>query len=71
MAILVNVAFHAMFHSNRTMMKLGQSEEWQLAMEKVTGIREFSAKPLINYFELLHQWLIAENRRNNEFIGWE
>ncbi|XP_071946990.1 angiotensin-converting enzyme-like [Antedon mediterranea] len=53
------------------MLKLGRSKPWPEAMEAITGQREMSAKPLLQYFEPLREWLEEENKRNDEFIGWE
>ena len=56
---------------NRAMLKLGSSLPWQDAMEAMTGQRDILAQPLLDYFKPLETWLIAENRRNGDFVGWE
>ncbi|XP_055997291.1 uncharacterized protein LOC130047084 isoform X2 [Ostrea edulis] len=50
------------------MLKLGSSVSWQEAMEKVTGQREMSAKPLLEYFKPLTDWLEKQNQ--GEAVGW-
>lgn len=29
------------------------------------------AQPLLDYFQKLHEWLIAENRKEKRFVGWK
>lgn len=53
------------------MLSMGSSRPWPDAMEALTGQRQMSAKPLLNYFKPLTKWLEEENSRNGEFIGWE
>ncbi len=50
---------------------MGSSKPWPDAMEALTGQREMSALPLLNYFRPLQEWLEKENARNGEFIGWK
>ncbi|XP_055587303.1 angiotensin-converting enzyme-like [Uranotaenia lowii] len=42
---------------------LGYSEDWPVALEKLTGTREISAKPLLEYFAPLNDFLKEENRK--------
>nr|XP_033774941.1 angiotensin-converting enzyme [Geotrypetes seraphini] len=51
-------------------MKLGSSKPWPEAMQMITGQPNMSAKALMKYFEPLTNWLIDENQRNKEMIGW-
>uniref|UniRef100_A0A182R0V2 Angiotensin-converting enzyme n=1 Tax=Anopheles farauti TaxID=69004 RepID=A0A182R0V2_9DIPT len=44
-------------------LSLGYSEDWQDALEKLTGEREISGKALLEYFEPLYQFLQQENRK--------
>lgn len=53
------------------MLKLGSSKPWQEAMEQLTGQREMDAGPLLNYFNPLYEWLLNDNKRTGELIGWE
>ncbi|KAL2078213.1 hypothetical protein ACEWY4_025898 [Coilia grayii] len=51
-------------------MKLGFSKPWPDAMFDITGQRDMTAEPLMEYFEPLITWLEAENKKNNEVLGW-
>ncbi|XP_053309980.1 angiotensin-converting enzyme [Spea bombifrons] len=51
-------------------MKLGNSKPWPDAMELITGQRNMSASSLLKYFEPLTNWLIEQNRKNGETLGW-
>ncbi|KAL4710799.1 hypothetical protein ACJJTC_009348 [Scirpophaga incertulas] len=53
------------------MMRMGSSRPWQDAMEALTGQREMKADGLLEYFRPLYEWLVAENQRTGEYIGWE
>jgi len=53
------------------MLKLGSSKPWFDAMELLTGQREMDARPLLNYFNPLYEWLKNENKRTGEHLGWE
>ena len=52
------------------MMQMGSSRPWPDALEALTGYREMSTKPLLNYFRPLQEWLEKENERNGDVIGW-
>ncbi|CAG2119195.1 unnamed protein product, partial [Medioppia subpectinata] len=49
-------------------LKLGSSKPWPDVMEILTGSRQMSAKPLIEYFDPLLKYI--ENEIQNETIGW-
>ncbi|XP_072270719.1 angiotensin-converting enzyme [Pyxicephalus adspersus] len=51
-------------------MKLGYSKPWPDVMEVITGQRNMSAHALLKYFEPLTNWLIEQNTKNGETIGW-
>ncbi|KAM4692070.1 angiotensin-converting enzyme [Rhinophrynus dorsalis] len=51
-------------------MKLGNSKPWPEAMELITGQRNMSAKALLKYFEPLTNWLIEQNKKNGDNLGW-
>ncbi|XP_076008023.1 angiotensin-converting enzyme [Genypterus blacodes] len=51
-------------------MKLGFSKPWPEAMTMFTGQPKMSAKPLMQYFQPLIQWLEAENNKNMDVRGW-
>ncbi|XP_041788026.1 angiotensin-converting enzyme-like [Anopheles merus] len=44
-------------------LSLGYSEDWEDALERLTGEREISGKALLEYFEPLYQFLKEENRK--------
>ncbi|XP_071521484.1 angiotensin-converting enzyme-like [Panulirus ornatus] len=53
------------------MLQLGSSKEWPEAMAALTGTRKMDASVIREYFKPLEMWLIEDNRRHEEFIGWE
>lgn len=55
----------------RDMLKLGRSKTWPEAMTALTGQPKMQASGIIEYFKPLHDWLVTENQKNGEFIGWE
>ncbi|XP_063424354.1 angiotensin-converting enzyme-like [Mytilus trossulus] len=52
----------------RNMLALGSSKPWQDAMQVMTGGRNMSALPIIQYFTPLIDWLKEQNKEEN--IGW-
>ncbi len=50
------------------MLEMGASEPWPEALEAFTGTREMSAKPMLEYFAPLMQWLERQNK--GEKAGW-
>ena len=53
----------------RAMLALGQSKEWQTALEAMTGSRELSGKAMLNYYRPLIDWLDKQNAERT--CGWE
>ncbi|KGL92325.1 hypothetical protein N301_11531, partial [Charadrius vociferus] len=51
-------------------LKLGFSKPWPEAMELITGQPNMSANALMSYFEPLMTWLVQENKKNGEVLGW-
>ncbi|XP_053121534.1 angiotensin-converting enzyme isoform X2 [Hemicordylus capensis] len=51
-------------------LKLGYSKPWPEAMQLVTGQPNMSAEAVLTYFQPLTTWLINENLRNGETLGW-
>ncbi|NXE25143.1 ACE enzyme, partial [Ardeotis kori] len=51
-------------------LKLGFSKSWPEAMQLITGQPNMSANALMNYFEPLMTWLVKENEKNGEVLGW-
>lgn len=56
--------------SSSDVMKLGASKPWPEAMAMITGQPKMSAKPLMEYFQPLIDWLEKENKKNNDILGW-
>ena len=52
------------------MLREGSSKPWPDVLESVTGQRTMDARPLVRYFEPLMEYLIQENTKNGEVIGW-
>ena len=53
----------------RAMLSLGQSQEWQVALEALTGTRTLSGKSMLNYYQPLKDWLDVQN--TDRTCGWE
>ncbi|ELK12483.1 Angiotensin-converting enzyme [Pteropus alecto] len=51
-------------------MKLGFSKPWPEAMKLITGQPNMSASAMMNYFKPLLDWLLTENGRHGEKLGW-
>lgn len=51
-------------------MKLGFSKPWPEAMQLITGQPNMSAEALMSYFQPLMTWLMKENEKNGEVLGW-
>lgn len=58
------------FSCRREALKLGFSKPWPEAMELITGQPNMSADALMSYFEPLMTWLVKENEKNEEVLGW-
>ena len=48
---------------------MGASRPWPDVLEEMTGSRNMTAQPLIDYFQPLMEWLIEQNA--DETIGWD
>jgi peptidyl-dipeptidase A len=53
----------------RAMLALGQSKNWQTALEELTGTRDLSGKSMLNYYQPLKDWLDIQN--TDRSCGWE
>lgn len=51
-------------------MKLGFSRPWPEAMRLITGQPKMSAAAMMTYFKPLLDWLVTENTRHGEKLGW-
>jgi len=52
----------------RSVLRLGGSRPWRDAMQLMTGHREFDARPILEYFEPLYNWLRTQNAGHP--VGW-
>ncbi|KAI6187721.1 Angiotensin-converting enzyme [Aphelenchoides besseyi] len=52
-------------------MKKGGTISWLDALEKITGLRQLDAGPLVEYFTPLSNWLSATNEQDGVFLGWD
>ncbi|CAL8102819.1 unnamed protein product [Orchesella dallaii] len=53
------------------MLRIGSSAPWQDALEIVTGVRDLNAEPILDYYKPLYEWLVKENAKYNETVGWQ
>ncbi|XP_044048369.1 angiotensin-converting enzyme 2 [Siniperca chuatsi] len=54
----------------RNMLELGRSQSWTKALHTISGNVKMDARPLLDYFQKLHDWLKAENMKHNRIVGW-
>ncbi|XP_040495792.1 angiotensin-converting enzyme-like protein Ace3 [Ursus americanus] len=54
----------------RDILKLGSSKPWPEVLQKITGQTKVSTKALMTYFKPLLNWLVTENVRQGEILGW-
>lgn len=54
----------------RKALELGFSKPWPEAMQMITGQPNMSAEALLTYFQPLTNWLINENLKNKDNLGW-
>ncbi|XP_023257445.1 angiotensin-converting enzyme 2 [Seriola lalandi dorsalis] len=55
----------------RNMLELGRSQSWTRALDTISGDTKMDARPLLDYFQKLHDWLKVENKKHNRMVGWE
>uniref|UniRef100_A0A8C4QHG6 Angiotensin-converting enzyme n=1 Tax=Eptatretus burgeri TaxID=7764 RepID=A0A8C4QHG6_EPTBU len=48
----------------------GSSRPWPEVLQEIVGTPSMSAKPLMEYFEPITEWLKEQNQKNNEILGW-
>ena len=66
---MVNYQTYSLISCFRDLLKLGSSLPWPDALEKLTGSRQMSVDPLLEYFKPLMDWL-KENVDESE-QGWD
>ena len=52
------------------MLTMGQSKQWQEALEALTGEKQMDASALADYFAPLKTWLDEQNKANHYPVGW-
>ncbi|XP_038557367.1 angiotensin-converting enzyme 2 [Micropterus salmoides] len=55
----------------KNMLKLGRSQSWTRALNTISGDVKMDARPLLDYFQKLHDWLKKENMKHNRTVGWK
>ncbi|XP_064087197.1 angiotensin-converting enzyme-like [Macrobrachium nipponense] len=53
------------------MMVQGSSRPWKDILYEMTGERGLDASALRDYYRPLEEWLIANNEKHGEYIGWK
>nr|XP_003472155.2 angiotensin-converting enzyme-like protein Ace3 [Cavia porcellus] len=51
-------------------LKLGSSKPWPEVLKELTGQANMSTSALMTYFKPLLNWLVIENVRQGEILGW-
>lgn len=54
----------------RDVLKLGSSRPWQEVLKEMTGQSNISAKSFLSYFKPLLNWLVDENVKQGDILGW-
>ncbi len=52
------------------MLELGRSESWTRALQTISNDTRMDARPLLDYFQKLYDWLKEDNMKNNRMVGW-
>ncbi|XP_028636529.1 angiotensin-converting enzyme-like protein Ace3 [Grammomys surdaster] len=52
------------------LLKLGSSRPWQEVLKEMTGETKISTKALLTYFKPLLNWLVTENVKQGDVLGW-
>jgi len=55
----------------RRMLELGKSVPWKEALEELTGSPKLSAKPILDYFKPLADYLDKHRDKNGYSLGWD
>ncbi|XP_038942571.1 angiotensin I converting enzyme (peptidyl-dipeptidase A) 3 isoform X2 [Rattus norvegicus] len=51
-------------------LKVGSSRPWQEVLKEITGKPNISTKALLTYFKPLLNWLVTENVKQGDILGW-
>ncbi|XP_021032679.1 angiotensin-converting enzyme-like protein Ace3 isoform X3 [Mus caroli] len=52
------------------LLKLGSSRPWREVLQEVTGESNISTKAFLTYFKPLMDWLVTENVKQGDTLGW-
>ena len=52
----------------KTMLAMGASRPWQVALQSLTGTKQMDATAIVDYFAPLQKWLDEQNK--GEKVGW-
>ncbi|CAG0914790.1 unnamed protein product [Notodromas monacha] len=55
----------------KKLLEAGSSKPWKETLFELTGRREMSVQPLLNYFEKLRDYIQKYLKTNNVPVGWE
>lgn len=55
----------------RNMLELGRSQSWTRALQEIAGDVRMDARPLLDYFQKLYDWLRENNQKHNRTVGWK
>lgn len=61
---------HRRLYSPRDLLKLGSSRPWREVLQEVTGESNISTKAFLTYFKPLMDWLVTENVKQGDTLGW-
>ena len=53
------------------MMSLGSSKPWDIALETLTGTRNYDVGPFLEYYAPIYQWLQQQVEEFQIPVGWE
>ncbi|KAM4622364.1 angiotensin-converting enzyme [Discoglossus pictus] len=51
-------------------LRQGSSKTWQEILKNMTNTDKMDVGPLLEYFSPVTQWLMEQNQKNNETLGW-
>uniref|UniRef100_A0A3Q3NGY4 Angiotensin-converting enzyme n=1 Tax=Labrus bergylta TaxID=56723 RepID=A0A3Q3NGY4_9LABR len=54
-----------------SMLELGRSQSWTRALHTISGDIKMDARPLLDYFQKLYDWLKKENEKHKRTVGWD
>ncbi|XP_069061119.1 angiotensin-converting enzyme 2 [Pleurodeles waltl] len=54
----------------RSMLALGKSQPWTMALKSITGETKMNSAPLLEYFEPLYEWLKKNNSEKGRETYW-